>query len=344
MLTSRRGGFSAAALSLTLILSAASGANAADGPCRRGCPTDPGTTHTDANAGGGSLEVTVSGTGVRQGGGSYTVPGSTVHIAPTCFYRQFMTGKEYAAAWASNGQFTYTAHHLPPEDQFEPEPGYLDHKDDDEGHWWYPSCDAESWTGPEDKYAAYRDAYYDTHKTMYVEATERPPVADAVPPEKLAQVAFEATTIEPGTVHWNPTRKGDDATFVGLDTWVWLDDSPTHLEVTASIPGLSATVTSTLEGLHLSADGADSDDCDGTGTPWSAGATTDCRLTFDRSSANQPVKAGHDEPTTTLTADAVWNAAWTSTDGDGGTLDDQTITSTAEVPVAEIQSVVNAAR
>jgi len=40
----------------------------------------------------------------------------------------------------------------------------------------------------------------------------------------------------------------------------------------------------------------------------------------------------------------VWNAAWTSTDGDGGTLDDQTVTSTAEVPVAEIQSVVNAAR
>lgn len=60
-----------------------------------------------------------------------------------------------------------------------------------------------------------------------------------------------------------------------------------------------------------------------------------------RSSANQPVKAGYSVPTATLTATASWTASWVSSlDATSTPLPTQTVTSNAEIPVAEIQALV----
>ena len=323
-------------------------ATADGGSCVAGCtdtstppPTD---THTDTHSGTGSLEITVKGSYVT-GGHDVTIPAGKVYKPPVCYYRFLATGQEYAAAWGPGGNYTYLVHHLPPEDQFSPYPGYKDHADDDKGGWWYPFCDSDNFTGSDKEWQDTYTKFYAAHKTTYVEVDETPPVVNTVPPRVLAEVASDYVKLTNGEIHWNPTRKGDGATFVGMKTWVWLTDTATSRSVTASIPGLSATVTSTLTGLTIHSDGAGTTTCeDGTGTPWKPGADSSCTLTFTRSSAvNASSATNGAEPTWTLTASTRWASTWTSTDGDGGDFDDQTITTDTEVPVAEIQSVVNAA-
>ena len=102
------------------------------------------------------------------------------------------------------------------------------------------------------------------------------------------------------------------------------------------------TAAAILSGLEIAAPGADGSTRPDTGTPWTAGASsTTCKLTFYRSSANQPVKSGQSLPTATLTATATWTASWVSTvDPNPTTLPVQTLATSAEVPVAEIQSIV----
>ena len=80
----------------------------------------------------------------------------------------------------------------------------------------------------------------------------------------------------------------------------------------------------------------------GAGVVWSPEAgSSDCVVVFGRSTAGRPVKAGQSLPTATVTARASWTASWTSSlDADPRPLDVQTVDTTAEVPVAEIQTLV----
>jgi hypothetical protein len=117
--------------------------------------------------------------------------------------------------------------------------------------------------------------------------------------------------------------------------------------VRAEIPGTWAQVDAQLSGLELSAPGAEQlnpDGCPDTGTPWTAGASgTTCGVRFWRSTANQHLKDGQTLPTATLTATATWTASWTSSlNGTVTPLASQTLTTVAEIPVAELQSLVNA--
>ncbi|QWC18038.1 hypothetical protein KKR89_16445 [Cellulomonas dongxiuzhuiae] len=97
-----------------------------------------------------------------------------------------------------------------------------------------------------------------------------------------------------------------------------------------------------MTATHLDAPGAQDAACLTTGTPYTPGMTeSDCRIGFTRSSANEPVKSGQTLPTSTLTATAVWEAEWTSSvDPTPRELEVQDVTTTAEVPVGEIQSAV----
>ncbi|ROS23833.1 hypothetical protein [Cellulomonas sp. PhB150] len=334
----------ALAFSVTLLIAGAATIVSATGAAADGSLCGHTACDTaEGHSSGGTVSVTVTGTGTSTGG-SYTIPEQHLTTPPVCYYDFLMTGKEYAAVWGPGGSFTQLQHNLPEEDRFSPEPHYQDHKDDDEGGYWYPYCDVQRWTGTTDGYNAAWKQYYGTHDTVYVEADDTPPTDVEVPPEELARIAYKATTLPDGHIRWNPSRTDDGATFVGLDTWVWLDDPTTSVSVTATIPsGTSATVTATLDDMVVGADGARTTDCGGPGVAWTAGAEhTPCAITFDRSSANLPVKAGHDEPTATMTAVSTWRASWTS-NRDPGTHDlaNLTRTATAEVPVAEIQSVVS---
>ncbi len=281
------------------------------------------------------------GTGVTAEGGSFQVAASTHRAAAACGYRWFATGQKYASMWTADGQFTGLQDDLPQEDRFAPWDGWKGHETDTAGAWWVPQCSDANWSGTREEFVAYRNAYSAAHDPVYVEAGQAPPVGE-VSPEVLAQIAYESMDLPEGVIRWSPSLQGRGLTVVNADTWVWVEGAPTSVAVTAQIAsGSWARVDANVVGMELSAPGADAASCADTGTAWSAGATASCSIRFTRSSANQPVKAGQTLPTSTLTAGATWQATWVSSlDAAPRPLPNQSITTTAEIPVAEIQSVV----
>jgi hypothetical protein len=261
-------------------------------------------------------------------------------VPPVCYYERGPSGHDYWEWWAS-GDADELMRLFPQWGRFTELPGYGQYQDDDEGAWYRPECDPFRWTGPEGGYAQYRLDFLGTHSPVYVPVdTDPPPVP--IPPEILAQVAFESMDLPEGTIRWNPERVGDGGTVVNFETWVWVEGGPTEVSVTAEVPGTWARVDARLAGLELSAPGADPASCPDAGVPWTAEVTgTSCSVTFFRSSADQPVKAGYSVPTATLTATASWTASWVSSlDATSTPLPTQTVTSNAEIPVAEIQALV----
>lgn len=290
----------------------------------------------------GSIRVTITVRGLTAGGEVVTSRPAAVWVQPECYYMRGATGADHFE-WFESGEADLLRQLNPswPSELFE-RPADLElYKDDTEGHWYHPACDGYRWL---DEYRTpSQEEYLRTHDSVYVEAGENPPQTVVIDPEVLAQIAFDEMDLPLGDVQWNPTRTGDAATFVNLETWVWLEDAPVEIEVTAEVPGTWATVTGTLERLEISAPGADTAVCPGAGVPWTAAQTgTPCTIVFTRSSANQDVKDGFDVPTTTTTVTAVWAASWTSSQDPTPTaLPTQTQPTTAEIPVAEIQSIVS---
>ena len=293
----------------------------------------PGATGT---ASGGLLSVQVSVAGSTSGG--RTFQSSSVHqVPPVCWYGRGMSGLEYFEYWKPGGPArqagtldAYAAQGLL-------HAGWEEHGTDATGYWYDARCAFDAPT-------EYRDQFYATHPAGFVPAGAPAPVATAEgDTEVLAQIAFEALELPEGEIRWSPSMPGTGATVVNLDTWVWVEEAPTTVSVTASIPsGTWARVDAALSGLTVSAPGADTVTCPDAGTPWAPGATaTTCALTFHRSTAGEAVKAGQAHPTATLTAQATWTASWVSSvDATPTALPAQTITNTAEVAVAEIQGVV----
>ncbi|MBO3100603.1 hypothetical protein [Cellulomonas fengjieae] len=295
--------------------------------------TPPAVTPVAAGEG---VEVTVSQSGSTSSGRQFTSPSRSVRVLPSCWYGQGMTGFEYYEYWKPGGP----ARQAPTLDAFAAQ-GLL-HKDfeshatDTEGHWYEAECRYDI---PSDE----ATRYVLSHPAVWVGPTDTPPATEVVvDPAVLAQVASDAMDLPTGTIRWNPSLAGSGATVVGASTWLWVEDAPTTVTVRAEIPGTWAQVDAVLSGLEASAPGADTVHCPDAGTPWSEGATsTTCAITFLRSTANQPVKTGQSQRTTTLTARATWTASWTSSlDATPTPLPSQTLTATAEIPVAEVQSIV----
>lgn len=121
--------------------------------------------------------------------------------------------------------------------------------------------------------------------------------------------------------------------LVGIDTWLWIDPAAWQpRSATASIPGLSATVTA--QPTHVVWDMGDGTvvTCDGPGTPYdtsrpAAAQSTDCSHLYQH-------RGIHD-----ASATIHWSVTWTATDGDGGTLADVARTTRFTMHVAERQAV-----
>ena len=316
----------------------AGGAEGADGPCRSSCG--------GGSAGGGTsgdvISVTVTGSGVIPGHGTVPIDTSKVALHPLCWYSSFATGKEYAE-FVESGRAAELEHHAP--DGYKPVDGWEAHRDDDKGHWFGGTCSSAYWKGDKlDGFFAASDAWFADHPVIWVDAGDAPP-DPLVTPEMLAEVASSEMHLPRGELRWNPTRDGDAATFVGIDTWVWLEDAPTSVQVTASVFGgaVWARVDATLDHIDLSADGAPNRRCADAGTPWSPNATaTSCSIAFERSSAVQP-KDSDGVRRSTMRAASSWTASWVSSLG-GGRTDlpaPAPVVTTARVPVAEIESVAS---
>lgn len=290
-----------------------------------------------ASASGGSVSVVVSASGQRSDGGSFS---TAVHTsAPvTCWYGRGMSGQEYYEYWKPGGQARqadtlddYAAQGLLHAD-------YEAHADDATGYWYEAACDF-------DAPSAVIAAFYDSHPAVFVPAGDAAPAAvQDVDPAVLAQLAAEQMDLPTGQVRWNPAVAGSGAGVVGMDTWVWVEGAPTSVQVRAQVEqtGTWAQVVAVLDRVRVASPVSAPVVCDGAGVAWSPGArSSDCVVVFDRSTAGRPVKAGQSLPTVTVTARATWTATWTSSlDANPRPLDVQTVDTTAEVPVAEIQTLV----
>lgn len=181
------------------------------------------------------------------------------------------------------------------------------------------------------------------------EVTVDPP-APYVDPEDLAIEAREVLEIPAPEIDRNPkiTNGPAGATFVNLPTWFWVTDPQSvggeegELSIRAEIVGspVWAEVTATTGGLSL-ASPAGSREC----APalavqeWQPGVadTAGCTVSFSRASVAYP--GGYP-----VTASTFWNATWEGVDQDGtevgGDLDALEQSVTVNVPVAEVQSVV----
>ncbi|MEU2605686.1 hypothetical protein [Streptomyces albus] len=161
----------------------------------------------------------------------------------------------------------------------------------------------------------------------------------AVSPKVLAEYAYEELPIPRTEISLNPEGKQT----VNLDTWVWADKEKFKpVSVTASLdnPAMSATTTAKPVSLTLEpgTDEARTFPASGKcklGEPYSAGRkdeTPPCGVRYLRATSGNgayPLKA-------TLT----WEISWTSTDGPGGDLPAGSFSTTHDVTVREIQSVV----
>ncbi|WP_405870268.1 MULTISPECIES: hypothetical protein [unclassified Streptomyces] len=183
-----------------------------------------------------------------------------------------------------------------------------------------------------------------TKPIFWVDANTDPPadIPEAVTPKVLAELAYNEVRV-PGT---KVTLAPAGATKVNLPTWAWLDGAEFKpVSVTASVPVLGITATTTAEPVSLKIDPGTSDAqaypasgvCEinngQIGEPYAKGkasTTPPCGVKYLRSSG---------DGTYPLKATITWKIHWTGTGGAGGNLPDGTFGATQAVTVQEIQAV-----
>jgi len=316
-----------------------------------------------------AVQVTLSGTsigngGTSTGGGSTSGGVTTVYTPPACYWDSLggaYTGKSMwqrlqddAKEWSVGTE----ANFLPSQDQV------TAHKDAD-GVWYTiapgPNSNLNG-AGSGLAWDAVTGACMSTLRQaagpganggnagyIFVPTGTQPPAPQAAPPtvEQLRDAALRAMTLPTPRLGHNPGGQ----TLVQLPTWFWVpraDFRTWDITATAGIAPLvvSATVTATPSTLVVSSAGGTSNPCTAVQatTAWSAGAsdTSACTVAFVKSSVGQP---GQQYDVTGTTA---YTAGWTSSVGGvpslGGPLGDQTRTGHVQVPVAEVQALVQNAR
>jgi hypothetical protein len=141
-----------------------------------------------------------------------------------------------------------------------------------------------------------------------------------------------------------PADLGDDGfAFVQIPAFFWVDEAPGQwgdVSATASVAGLSLTVTAAPEQLVVTTGDGKTIQCAGAPAPFPAGADptrfAGCSHVYRHSSAMAP--NGETYP---VTVAIVWHATWHASNGQSGDLGTLTTTSaTRDLAVAEIQAVV----
>ena len=163
-------------------------------------------------------------------------------------------------------------------------------------------------------------------RSLYLPTDPRPLVtADAV---ASAQAQLALPEPEIGTA---PPRDG--VLLVGVETWFWArNDRPAN--ATASIPGLSATITASPKALHLRFPDGTSITCPGGGSAWAPGRSgrsqhSDCTHIFQRA-GDQAVRATLD-----------WDLSWTATNGESGSLPAVHRVSDIHLPLRQAQATTD---
>ena len=305
-----------------------------------GNPPSGGGVQSDGSGGGQvvafSFEVTTtSASGGVDGGTTTTSSSGGAYVRPACWYEPRGTGVELATQMRKDHRKSRSER--PPADWkggvwVTTRMDYAAHADDGNGMWYQAKCDTSTKEG-EDQLSELSLA---ERIWVWEPDGQRAAPEPVVDPVTLARAAVEAAAIPAPSVETNPRITTDDgvegAAVVGVDTWVWAaSDTPSHVEVRATAGSTSVTVAADAGGLSLSAPRARTR-CTGWGEPWREGTSregdSDCVVVFTRSAARVP-----------LTVSATYDITWTSTNGQSGTLDALTTTTTIDLPVAEIQTI-----
>lgn len=154
------------------------------------------------------------------------------------------------------------------------------------------------------------------------------PVADA---NLVAQQAFASLTVAVPEVGTAPGVDG--LLLVGLRTWFWVaNDEP--VSATATIPGLSATVTATAASTTFRVDDGPATTCAGGGTPYDEGRPGSDQ---DQSCTHVFQVAGEHR----VTVETTWTLAWTATNGVTGTLPDLVRTTELVLPLRSAEAATD---
>lgn len=284
-------------------------------------------------AGGADMSIAMEWSSTLPGasvGGEYVVSGesTTATVHPVCWYEPDLTGTEMAAEMTASlaGQDTSGSH-------IQARMDYESHATDD-GRWYRGMCDISYAPDPVTGYDTIL-AFHSQHPPYTWVPTGQPAPTPFIDGATLAAAAYQALNIPAPQIAWNPTIGDSGATIVGMDTWVWATgDTPRTVTITASAGPVSATLVANSVGLRLSTTDGDPD-CQGFGLEWKPGmaeGTSPCTIVFNRSSA-------HLGGTTPVTVSVSYGVTWTASDSTSGTLNSLTTSSTANVPVAEIQTL-----
>lgn len=112
----------------------------------------------------------------------------------------------------------------------------------------------------------------------------------------------------------------DREQLVGLQTWMWVpSDSWQSQSASASVPGLSVTVTASPERVEWTMGDGTTEICLGPGEAYDASKpddaqTTDCSHTFERASTTESDGMFHARAT------MWWRVSWSASDGSAGSL------------------------
>jgi hypothetical protein len=155
-----------------------------------------------------------------------------------------------------------------------------------------------------------------------------PPVSGA----ELAVMARSEVILELPEPRANPPVTAEQ--LVGVKTWLWLDRADWQpASATATVPGISATVTATPVATEWAMGDGETEHCDGPGTPYTDGArTTDCGHVYSIASTNE--SGGLYDAMVTV----VWRVRWTASDGTGGDLGTLRRTTPFQLQVGERQA------
>jgi hypothetical protein len=161
-------------------------------------------------------------------------------------------------------------------------------------------------------------------------------------PVQLATRAVRRLPLSGPEVATSPPPDRDQ--LVNLPTWLWVRDGWAPRSATASVPGVSVTVTATPESVTWDMGNGERVVCNGPGTPYNPSVrdeaqSTDCSYTYHWSSAGQP--SGRYQGTATMTWRVTWRANGAAGGGDLGPVSRSTPFS---LRVAEGQAVMTAPR
>ena len=158
------------------------------------------------------------------------------------------------------------------------------------------------------------------------------PLAGLDAPERAADQARKLLPLSPPAIELSPPLGA--AQLVGVPTWLWLGDSWQPLRASATLDGITSTVTARPTSVTWLLGDGTSVRCDGPGTPYDTSRSADdqhttCSHTFE--SRGQ----------FSLTATVAYDTTWIATTGGGGVLDPIARTATVAVIVQEAQALIH---